>query len=280
MSQSRRNSSSPYSPSHYSSTNFNESPAKLNTPSKKPQWNDYLTDPNQFKISKSELIRRKKSFVSKHNILANDNVPKVSSINSSFSPRKNKSVSSPIKRATHVNSTPSPNTTTRVPYSYSIKSKQKSSKNVEELNSIDLLYNQDESNLHKTLDLYEFDSNGEEDEEENDDASEEEEDSSIDDNEEDMESTFTVDLKNKSTENVDKTTLYGMNLSKISNIKNNEKRMMRININKSSNNNNNNNNNNTVRVKKSSKSIDRFDLEDMMTQVKGLGTELRYYVST
>lgn len=288
MSQSRKNSLSPYSSSHYSSTNFNESSNKVNTPSQskksQPQWNDYLTDPNQFKISKSELIRRKKSFVSKHNILANDNVPKVSSINSSFSPRTNKFVASPIKRATHVISTPSPNTTTRVPYS--IKSKQTPSKNAEEFNSIDLLYNQDESNLHTTLDLYEFDSNGEDnesgEEEENISNDNNDEDISNDDNKEDMEATFTVDLKNYSNEDIDKTTLYGMNSSKIrnltktQNIKNNEKRMMRNNINKPS---NNNKNNTVIKVKKNSTSIDSFDLEDMMSQIKGLGTELRYYVS-
>ena len=39
--------------------------------SRRPSWNSYLTDDDKFKLSKQELLQKKKLLVSKHNILTN-----------------------------------------------------------------------------------------------------------------------------------------------------------------------------------------------------------------
>ena len=40
----------------------------------KPEWNDYLTEPGKFALSKTEQLRRKQLAISKHNILHSDGI--------------------------------------------------------------------------------------------------------------------------------------------------------------------------------------------------------------
>lgn len=84
------------------------SPTRQSRP--KPEWNDYLTDPNRFKIAEEDVLKKKKMLVSKNNILVAEYRPtrvtstSVSlatstprSTDSSYStPRKPSSVSSSV----------------------------------------------------------------------------------------------------------------------------------------------------------------------------------------
>lgn len=49
------------------------SPQRQSRP--KPEWNDYLTDPNRFKVSEEDLLKKKRLLVSKNNILAPEYQP-------------------------------------------------------------------------------------------------------------------------------------------------------------------------------------------------------------
>jgi hypothetical protein len=44
------------------------SPNKTIKKKSQPEWNDYLTDENRFKLSKEEMLKKKRMYVSKHNI--------------------------------------------------------------------------------------------------------------------------------------------------------------------------------------------------------------------
>ena len=45
-----------------------KSPGSHTTPKKKPEWSPYLTEDNKFAISKDEILRRKLTLISKHNM--------------------------------------------------------------------------------------------------------------------------------------------------------------------------------------------------------------------